>query len=172
MSTKFPKPERFSTTIEATTEVAFERGLFNQLAVRGSENDKIEWLDMELPLDEEKKNRLDLIGQLQKKKKFIICEVKFGDMMYPSNNPTEAADEVVRYFTTILKNKESLSECHHKEKNEEGLCGKPFDWALVNKQNTELIVVANAAYWAYWIGHRRMIVPKEGEYKGNKGDNK
>ncbi len=161
-----PKPERFSTTIKATTEVALERAMFNQYAYRGSESDKIEWLDMELPLDNNKKNRLDLIGLLKNKKKFIICEVKYGDMFSSSNNPSEAADEVVRYFMNIMKNKAEFENNHHTEANEDGICGKPFDWKLVNDHNTELIIVANAAYWAYWIGHRKMNVPEQGEYMG------
>lgn len=166
MRTKFPKPEKFSTTIDATTEVALERGMFNKLTTRGLEADKIEWLDMELPLDNKGKHRLDLIGRLQKSQKYIICEVKFGDMLSTSNKPSDAANEVVRYFSTILDNKQYLSECHHKEKNEDDVAGKPFDWEDINKKNTELIIVANAAYWAYWIGHRKMQVPTFGEYKG------
>ena len=166
MTTKFPKPEKFSTTIEATTEVALERAMFNKLTTRGSEADKIEWLDMELPLDNKGKNRLDLIGRLQIKKKYVICEVKFGDMFSASNNPRDAADEVVRYFSTILNNKHNLSDCHHKEENDDHIGGKPFNWEDINDNNTELIVVANAAYWAYWIGHRKMPVPISGEHKG------
>ena len=157
--------DSFSTTIKATTEVALEKAMFLLgRSRRGSEDDEIEWLDMELPVAPGNTSRLDLIGRLKKKGTFVICELKFGNSFKPSNDPVYAADEVVKYFELIRQNKAFVKEQHHYTKNGDGIIGKEFDWENVTEKNTELIVVANAAYWAYWIGHRGVAVPKSGEY--------
>lgn len=161
--------EQFSTSIKATTEVALEKALFLlEKSKRGSENDEIEWLDMELPVAPGNTNRLDLIGRLKKKGNFVICELKFGNSKKPSNNPIYAADEVVKYYELICQNMSFVKDQHHYVENEDGIVGKEFDWEKVDNKKTELIVVANAAYWAYWIGHRGIAVPKTGEYDGKK----
>ena len=163
--------EHFSTTIKATTEVALEKAMFLLgSSRRGCENDEIEWLDMEIPVAEGNSSRLDLIGRLKKKGKFVICELKFGNSFKPSNDPLYAADEVVKYFELIRKNLAFVSNQHHYSPNEDGVVGKEFDWEKVTEKNTELIVVANAAYWAYWLGHRGLPVPKSGEFEGKERD--
>lgn len=159
--------EQFSTTIKATTEVALEKAMFLLgKSRRGSENDEIEWLDMELPVSPGNTNRLDLIGRLKKKGSFVICELKYGNSFNPSNDPVYAADEVVKYFELIRNNMHFVKDQHHYVENADGIIGKEFDWEKVTDKNTELIVVANAAYWAYWIAHRGISIPQTGEYDG------
>ena len=157
--------DQFLTRINATTEVALEKAMFLLgSSRRGSEDDVIEWLDMELPVAPGNTNRFDLIGRLKKKGTFVICELKFGNSFKPSNNPGDAADEVVKYFELIHQNIDFVKNQHHYSSNDDGIVGKEFDWNEVIKNKTELIVVANAAYWAYWIGHRGISVPKTGKY--------
>lgn len=70
--------DSFSTTIKSTTEVALEKAMFLLgKSRRGSENDEIEWIDMELPVAPGNTSRLDLIGRLKKKVTHVICELKF-----------------------------------------------------------------------------------------------
>lgn len=157
--------DHFSTTIRATTEVALEKAMFLLgKSKRGRENDEIEWLDMELPVAPGNSSRLDLIGRLKQKGTFVICELKFGNSFNTSDDPVYAANEVVKYFELIRQNYTFVKDQHHYTKNDDGIIGKEFDWKKVTETTTELIVVANAAYWAYWIGHRGFTVPKTGKY--------
>ena len=168
-------PDYFSTTINATTEVALERAMFLLgSSRRGREDDVIEWLDMELPVSPLNADRLDLIGRLKKKGTFIICEVKFGNSFNPSyrtkylSSPELAANEVVQYYEMVRKNLTFVTDQHHYTPNDEGIKGKEFDWEKVVDGKTELIVVANAAYWAYWLGHRGLAVPTSGKAKNGR----
>ena len=121
---------------------------------------------MELPVTLDNSMRLDLIGRWLNSKHFVICEVKFGNSFSSSDDPYYAADEVVKYYQQIKKNYMGLSDTHHYS-SVDGYKGKEFNWEDVAKdKKTELIVVANAAYWAYWIGHRGMKIPTSGEYEG------
>ncbi len=158
-------PDYFSTTINATTEVALERAMFLLgSSRRGREDDVIEWLDMELPVSPKNKDRLDLVGRLKKKGTFVICELKFGNSFNRSCRPELAANEVVQYYEMVRENLTFVTDQHHYTPNTDGIRGKEFEWEKVLGGKTELIVVANAAYWAYWLG-RGFAVPRSGKAK-------
>lgn len=155
----------FTTSIADTAEKALQRAMFI-LGTLHSGGDEIEWLDMELPVDLKNKERFDLIGRYKKAKKFVLCEVKFCRRTTRSNKPQDAANEVVKYYKHIKENHCTFRGNHHSIPNSDNFVGKDFDWNLVAQNNTELIVVANAAYWAYWLGHRKVPVPLFGECEG------
>lgn len=159
----------FSTKINDVSEKALQRAMFlKETSKLGGKADEIEWLDMELevtPRGDKKPLRLDLIGRFKKERNLVICEVKFGNSFSPSDNPFYAADEVVKYYELAKSNCKDLNKSHHCS-SKDGFVGKDFDWKDVKDKKTKLIVVANAAYWAYWIGHRKMQVPSSGEYNG------
>lgn len=155
----------FTTSIADTAEKALQRAMFILGSFqRGS--DEIEWLDMELPVDLGKTERFDLIGRSKKAKRFVLCEVKFCRRTTHSDNPQYAANEAVKYYKHIKENYTTYRDNHHSVPNPDGFVGKVFDWDLVAHNNTELIVVANAAYWAYWLGHMKVPVPLFGECEG------
>lgn len=159
--------KEFQTTIEATTEVALQRAMFILgSSKRGLKDDEIEWLDMEIPVVPGNARRLDLIGRYKKSKEFVICELKYGNSLKRSNSPQYAADEVVRYYELIKRNYAFVKNKHHYVPNEDQYVGKVFDWKDVISRNTKLIVVANAAYWAYWLGHLGKELPKSGVFEG------
>lgn len=159
----------FTTSIADTAEKALQRAMFLYGSFkRGS--DEIEWLDMELPVDLNNSERFDLIGRYKEADKFVLCEVKFCRRTTRSNTPQDAANEVVKYFKHIRENYIKYLNNHHNIPNSDGFVGKDFDWNLVVRDNTELIVVANAAYWAYWLGHIKKDVPTFGVWDGFKKD--
>ena len=155
----------FTTSISDVAEKALQRAMFLLGSFkRGS--DEIEWLDMELPADLGHTERFDLIGRYKKNKRFVLCEVKFWRHSTQSDNPQYAANEVVKYYKHIKENYSNFHDNHHSIPNPDGYVGRDFDWGLVARGNTELIVVANAAYWAYWTAHMKMPVPTQGEWEG------
>ena len=160
-------PECFKTTIDATTEVALQRAMFIKgFSKRGGEEGSIEWLDMELPVTPKGDGRLDLIGYHKKKQKFIICELKFATKN-KINRPQKAANEVVKNYKCILENYQSFIDNHHYKLNDDGYKGKPFNWQdVIIRNNVELIIVANAWYWTYWIAHIGDSVPEIGVHDG------
>ena len=71
-------PRDYSTLIKSTTETAFQRAIIlNKTSI--IDNEIVEWLDIELPIDKDRKNArghcVDLIGRSAKG--YVICELKF-----------------------------------------------------------------------------------------------
>ncbi len=81
--------------------------------------------------------------------RYVICELKFGNDS-ATDSPGYAVEEVRRYYKNVKDNWEYLEaqNLHH-------LDAKPFSWKDLASDKTILIVAANAAYWAYWLGHRK-----------------
>ena len=143
-------PGNIDKPIEATTETAFQRAILRKgKTILGSKTE-IEWLDIELPVDKERGGRghcIDLIGKMGNR--YVMCELKFGKDS-ATDSPSYAAAEVKRYFEDVKKNCEYLEtqSLHHPD-------AKPFSWKDLASCKTILMVAANAAYWAYWLGHRK-----------------
>ncbi len=139
--------------IEATTETAFQRAILrNGRTILGSHTE-IEWLDIELPIEGGRNSRkqcVDLIGRMGNR--YVLCELKFGKDSR-TDNPNFAAEELKCYHKKIKSNWIELDKSckHHPD-------AKPFLWKEVASDSTMLMVVANASYWAYWLGHRNIDI--------------
>ena len=146
-------PGPYSTLIKATTETAFQRAIIlGETSI--IDNEIVEWLDIELPVDKHRKARghcVDLIGR--SKNSYIICELKFGKDS-ATDYPSFAKEELERYRKDIEFNYEHLdnSNTHHKN-------GKPFRWMDI-ANNTRYIIAANQEYWNYWREHRKEQLPE------------
>lgn len=137
--------------IVATTETAFQRAILRNGKTILGKKTEIEWLDIELPVDKERGSRghcVDLIGK--KGNRYVICELKFGKDS-STDNPEIAAKQVRSYYEEIQRNWRYLEkqDLHHED-------GKMFKWEDLASNQTILCVAANSAYWAYWLGHRKV----------------
>lgn len=154
MSALKTNPGNYSTKISSTTETAFQRAI-----ILGEtsliDNEIVEWLDIELPVDKHRRARghcVDLIGKSISG--FIICELKFGSNS-ATDSPSYAEEELKRYCKDIEDNYSVLdnSNVHHKN-------GKMFLWKDIAK-NARYIIAANNQYWEYWLNHRKVELPHE-----------
>ena len=146
-------PGDYSTLIKSTTETAFQRAIIlNKTSI--IDNEIVEWLDIELPVDKDRKNArghcVDLIGRSAMG--YVICELKFGNDSN-SDSPNDAAEEIARYLIEIKNNFVELdnSGIHHTN-------GATFLWKDIAK-NARFIIAANQDYWKYWLEHRKYILP-------------
>lgn len=148
------KPGSYSTQIKATTELAFQRAIIlGETSI--IDNDIVEWLDIELPVDKHRKARghcVDLIGR--SKNGYIICELKFGKNS-ATDYPSFAKEELERYRKDIVFNYKHLDDGNTHHEN-----GKPFKWEDIAK-NSRYIIAANQEYWNYWLGHRKEQLPED-----------
>lgn len=141
--------------INAPTETAFQRAILKNGESFLGGRTKIEWLDIELPVDDGRGPRrqcVDLIGK--QGENYVLCELKFGKDS-GTDSPEYAAAEVRKYHEKIKLNWVELDKkfLHHPD-------GKPFLWKNLARESTALIVAANASYWAYWLGHRKADLSK------------
>lgn len=139
-------------SVNDVTEKAFQRGLFRVSKTFQGEKTVIRWLDIELPVvinGNSRRDSLDMIGIYmngRKKGTFIICEVKFAHDNKHSDCPSKAAEELQRYIDCIGDGATlELNQIHHGVAN--------FDWRKVPLKY-EKWILANSAYWAYWLGHQ------------------
>lgn len=141
-------PCRFATQIQNTSECAFQRAIIEgQYSLLNGE--KIEWLDIEIPVDYSGNARgksLDLIG-MDSKGNYVLVELKFRKGSRDNGNPEEAAFQLKEYLQYI---KQNYSHLHGHSEN-----GKPIDWEKVANGKTRLVVSANKRYWESWFGPRR-----------------
>lgn len=140
--------------INDEAEKAFQRALFYNTHTILGRKTEIEWLDIELPVvnnGNSRRDSLDMIGVYKngrKKGTFIICEVKFHKSDGArTNNPSIAAEELRRYLDNIGDGVDLESnQIHHTG-------SKSFDWKKVYIKH-EKWILANSAYWAYWLGRQ------------------
>ena len=146
--------ENVKKNIRSTKETAFQRAILQNGMTRLGKKTEIEWLDIELPVDRDDerygKKRghcVDLIGKMGEN--YVICELKFGEDS--KDSPKDAVEQVLGYYEKIQRNWENLDKqgLHHPD------C-KMFKWEDLASEKTVLCVAANAAYWAYWFGHRNV----------------
>ena len=162
--------------IQDVNEKAFQRAIFHNkitktAPIRGKRKEaEIEWYDFESPIDKNREANgkargefnLDLIGKDKISKHFIICEVKFS--CNKDDSPEDAAEEAFKYLKVIIDDACELDKIatHH-------IGGTRFSWQDVDPKDAEIWVVANSAYWTYWLGCERKGVPeivgKDGFYK-------
>ena len=131
-------PRDYSTLIKSTTETAFQRAIIlNKTSI--IDNEIVEWLDIELPIDKDRKNArghcVDLIGRSAKG--YVICELKFGNDSN-SDSPNDAAEEITRYSVEIKNNYAELDNCgiHHTN-------GAPFLWEDIAKNAIDSVTIKN-----------------------------
>lgn len=148
--------------INDVAEKAFQRALFRSTETIKGGKTIIKWLDIELPVilnGKSRRDSLDMIGVYangRKKGTYIICEVKFSHDNYHSDCPQKAAEELNRYLENIGDGVElELNQIHHDNNT--------FDWRDV-PQKHEKWILANSAYWAYWLGHQNKWSFQEGIY--------
>lgn len=157
------QPEPYIDVTDVS-EKAFQRALFRvDETIKGGKT-IIKWLDYELPVvvnGNSRRDSLDMIGIYmngRQKGTFVICEIKFAYGDYHSDCPSKAAKELQRYIDGIGDGSElELNQVHH------GSAG--FDWRKVPLKY-EKWILANSAYWAYWLGHQNRWSFLEGIYYG------
>ena len=147
----------YSKWIRSTTETAFQRAII----LGGTsiiDGETVEWLDIELPVDENRKaargHCVDLIGK--SKDGYVICELKFGKNA-ATDSPEDASDQLKRYRDDIKNNSSELDEKKIYHKN-----GKQFLWEEI-AGNARYIIAANEEYWSYWLTHRKVQLPNDFE---------
>lgn len=146
----------YITEIKSTTETAFQRAII----LGGTsiiDGEIVEWLDIELPVDESRKARghcVDLIGK--SKDGYVICELKFGKNS-ATDSPGEASSQLERYRVDIKSNSSVLDEKKIYHKN-----GKQFLWKDI-ADNARYIIAANEEYWSYWLTHRKVQLQNDFE---------
>lgn len=139
--------------IKSTGEKAFQRAIFNGEYSfldykRKTGNEKVIWLDLELPVTLNKNPRrinMDLIGSLDGIP--VLCELKYYEKS-PSNHPIYAIVELLMYRYLIQCNYKKLDKykAHHH------LALNDFKWEVIIKNKfPHLLVVANKKYWDYWF---------------------
>ena len=119
----------------------------------------VRWLDLELPVDRERKGRghcIDLIGRASDNS-MVICELKFGK---PGNGkPSEAQEQLEEYYHAVKENYDRLDEgnsLHHKNTLNAG----SFYWEEIASDSTIRIIAANDDYWNYW--RKKDVLPAAG----------
>lgn len=159
LTKKWTNPKDVSFEVSTTAETAFQRALFLS---GGSEIEGIgfvRWLDLELPVDRERKGRghcIDLIGRASDNS-MVICELKFGK---PGNGkPSEAQEQLEEYYHAVKENYDRLDEgnsLHHKN----ALNAGSFYWEEIASDSTIRIIAANDDYWNYW--RKKDVLPAAG----------
>lgn len=152
-------PKDVSFLVSTTAETAFQRALFLSEGNRIEGIGFVEWLDLELPVDRNRKGRghcIDLIGRAENKS-MVICELKFGK---PGNgNPFDAQMQLEYYYSEVKENYDKLDEgnaLHHKNALKQG----EFKWEEIALPSTIRIIAANDDYWDYW--RKKGSIPTSG----------
>ncbi len=140
-------------SIKSTGEKAFQRAIFNNKYSlldfkRNNGYEKVDWLDLELPVTLNKNPRrrsIDLIGSIDGVP--VLCELKYKEKSH-SDNPIYAMVELLiyRYFISCNYEKLDKYDVHHH------LIFDDFKWGWIAKNPfPQLLVVANRSYWDYWF---------------------
>jgi len=136
--------------VKSVNETAFQRAIFNaktsSLIFANSNEKKVEWLDLELPITfkprTSRRKCVDLVGKLDKP---FICELKY--MKKSKGDPPEYGFfELLIYFYLLSCKPKELDEeeVYHKIENRD-----KFKWSDISK-NKFMILAANESYWTYW----------------------
>ena len=147
-------------------ETALEKAILNiGYSVVGDE--KILWLDGELPLESKKcgYKRLDLLG-IDSKGRYVLCELKFsGDSGSGNGDPAKADEQLLRYMG--LAREYGRWFALHKELPHD----VPFDLEAFLRESPRLMVAADCAYWDFWAGRnsrrpkKRVLSPEIEHYR-------
>ena len=169
MSRLLKRPKREITDVK---EKAFQRAIYHNVKAlippkKGKRKKaSISWCAFESPIDKDResysikrgKNNVDLIGKDTVSNHYIVCEVKFS--CNKNDSPEYAAKEALHYYNVITTDAIQLDKVatHHSGET-------MFLWQEIDEK-TEIWVVANSAYWAYWLGCKKMKVPEYAEENG------
>ncbi|MCQ2148658.1 MAG: hypothetical protein MJZ16_14265 [Bacteroidales bacterium] len=142
--------------IEDVNEKALQRAILFQGTSTVVEFGKIQWLDIELPVNGSRTaprgECVDLIGKCEEG--YVLCELKFLKYNSKSNSPEYACDELQRYCKQISDNWKELEglNLHHSD------CGD-FSWEDIAKDikygTIVKVIAGNKDYWKYWLFERR-----------------
>lgn len=147
-------------------ETALEKAILNiGYSVLGDE--KILWLDGELPLESKRRGykRLDLLG-IDSKGRYVLCELKFsGESGRGNGDPTKADEQLLRYMG--LAREYGRWFALHKDLPHD----VPFDLEAFLRESPRLIIAADCAYWDFWAGtnsgrkEKRVLRPEIEHYR-------
>lgn len=164
MSRLLEAPKR---EISDVKEKAFQRAIFySNLTtlprIKGKRRQaKVKWYALESPIDKNREingkgrgeHNVDLIGKDNISNRFIICEVKYS--CNKKDNPEDAAKEAFNYYKIIIGDAIELDNIATHHRGEE-----VFKWQDIKPEESEIWIVANSAYWVYWLGCKNQYIPK------------
>ncbi len=126
----------------ANSEVAYQREVYKH-DLKWI-NDGIEWLDLELPVGQNKGDKkvqnkafIDLIGK--RGNEYILCELKYNEN---SDNPYDAMQQVLTYYVMIIENCTKMSTVFHPNNKLE----KQLSWCEIAKK----LIIQLRAPKDYW----------------------
>lgn len=179
MKQRKPEVYRFKD-IAHTAECAFQRAII-QGKYSIVKNEKIVWIDIELPVDDSSHARgkcVDLIGK-DSRGNYVLCELKFRKKS-DNGNPIEATEQLKGYYEEIKKNAIELNRIGLGHTN----ATEKINWEKVASGKTRLMVVANDFYWGTWLERSKKKVKltdsrteyysieiDRNEFEKQKGDN-
>jgi hypothetical protein len=145
------------TKIKATTEVAFQRAIYNGISSKLNENTEVNWIDIEIPVVLGEKGRrhcIDMIGTTSDKNNLVLCELKYSGKTKSEDSPTYAIFELLIYYYFLrcnFKNLDSHNVYHKLETT------KNFSWeGYLSSDIPKLVIAANNSYWEFWFGKKRI----------------
>lgn len=135
--------------IRDTSEKALQRALLLQ-TIEGQNSvfneEKIEWLDIELPViitPCSRRPSIDLIGR-DSQGTLVLCEVKFNN---GNDSPHKAEMEILGYLAEIFLHHEELDKnnIHHPN-----MTHSTFNWGELINTKPRVFIIANCGYWENW----------------------
>ena len=145
------------TNIKATTEVAFQRAIYNGRNTKLYENTEVNWIDIEIPVVLGGKGRrhcIDMIGATSDKNNLVLCELKYSGKTKSEDSPTYAIFELLIYYYFVrcnFKNLDSHSVYHKLETT------KNFNWkSFLSSDIPRLVIAANNSYWEFWFEKKKI----------------
>lgn len=157
--------------ISSTGETALQRAIFNEgTSALQDAKEKIEWLDLEVPIvlsANSRRNCIDLLGL--NGNSLVVTELKFGKTSQ-TDSPFYGILELAVYYYFLLENHTKLDKykVYHKTEQLENI---DFSWEkYVGEKNIKLIFAANSDYFKYWIEHRKISINELNNLTKNIGD--
>ena len=139
-------PGKLSERIGSTRERALQRAILASGRTILGDDDVVEWLDCELPVESgvgRKYKRLDLIGK-DSRGNYVLCELKFsGKSRQGADNPIAASEQLKEYRERLWGIAETF-------RFHEGCKEKELDASRFKSGRTRLMVAADRKYWETW----------------------
>ena len=145
------------TNIKATTEVAFQRAIYNGRKTKLNEKTEVNWIDIEIPVVLGTKGRrhcIDIIGATSDKKNLVLCELKYSGKTKSEDSPTYAIFELLIYYYFLRCNFKNLDshKVYHKLETTEN-----FSWeGYLSIDIPRLVIAANNSYWEFWFEKKKI----------------
>lgn len=147
-------PNEFKEYAEKERETSVQRDIYRakKITLRGTPSRRVEWVDMEVPVDYIANTRRrtcpDLVGYDKTGKTYIV-DLKF-QREEKTDTPIVGIYKTIYYALCAKKNAKNLRDYHifHKKKgnylNVDFLNGKPI------YEDPIAVLVANNEYWNHW----------------------